>query len=286
MSTLEPKSQKRGFTLIELLVVIAIIAILAAILFPVFQKVRENARRTSCTSNLKQIGLAIIQYQQDTDEIFPQSNGSQGFGTSPSGNNWGQEIYPYVKSTGVFICPDSTDGSNFNGGIPNNTNPENATNIMVPCNDNVGAQQIPVSYGFNNFIGAQGLGGPRALAYVQEPASKIMVTERVAGEDGAQNQDGIGWSDWDTRNQPFSFYYGGRASHTGRWNCLYADGHVKTTIPTSTGGDGSSPNQWGCFSDAVASGAYPTVCNSGDVNGDNIGKGFADSVGNMIHQTK
>ena len=67
------KRRAFGFTLIELLVVIAIIAILAAILFPVFQKVRENARRTVCLSNEKQLGLAFIQYVQDSDETFPPS---------------------------------------------------------------------------------------------------------------------------------------------------------------------------------------------------------------------
>src|SRR3954462_467000 len=87
----------QGFTLIELLVVIAIIAILAAILFPVFARARENARRTSCLSNLKQIGLGIMQYTQDFDETLPvydyPPNGTHG---------WSNAIEPYLKSAQIF----------------------------------------------------------------------------------------------------------------------------------------------------------------------------------------
>ena len=94
---------RRAFTLIELLVVIAIIAILAAILFPVFQKVRENARRASCQSNLKQLGLAFIQYQQDADEKFPAFNSGD-----VADRGWATMIYPFVKSTGIYKCPDDS----------------------------------------------------------------------------------------------------------------------------------------------------------------------------------
>jgi prepilin-type N-terminal cleavage/methylation domain-containing protein/prepilin-type processing-associated H-X9-DG protein len=96
---------KRAFTLIELLVVIAIIAILAAILFPVFARARENARRASCQSNLKQIGLGILQYKQDYDERYPNEGG--GTLTDPG---WAYNIQPYVKSEQLFQCPSETGG--------------------------------------------------------------------------------------------------------------------------------------------------------------------------------
>jgi len=86
-----------AFTLIELLVVIAIIALLAAILFPVFSRARENARRASCQSNLKQLGLGMIQYAQDNDEHFTYANAG-----------WGGRIYPYVKNKDVYTCPSDT----------------------------------------------------------------------------------------------------------------------------------------------------------------------------------
>jgi prepilin-type N-terminal cleavage/methylation domain-containing protein len=95
------KKTRSGFTLIELLVVIAIIAILAAILLPVFASARENARKSSCQNNLKQLGIAVIAYTEDYDELTPGGAGNY---------NWDNQMYSYIKSSGVFKCPD--DASN------------------------------------------------------------------------------------------------------------------------------------------------------------------------------
>ena len=93
----------QAFTLVELLVVIAIIALLAAILFPTFSRARENARRSSCLSNMKQIGLGIAQYTQDYDERLPYS------GPKANGGRWANKIGPYLKNTSIFTCPSYTD---------------------------------------------------------------------------------------------------------------------------------------------------------------------------------
>jgi prepilin-type N-terminal cleavage/methylation domain-containing protein/prepilin-type processing-associated H-X9-DG protein len=95
-------SRKIGFTLIELLVVIAIIAILAAILFPVFARARENARRASCMSNEKQIGIAVMQYLQDYDERYMhQDEGASYY--------WFDPLQPYIRSEQVFRCPSDSE---------------------------------------------------------------------------------------------------------------------------------------------------------------------------------
>ena len=114
--------RKSGFTLIELLVVIAIIAILAAILFPVFAKAREKARQTSCLSNLKQLALATLMYAQDYDEKFPQTNFWYQYVANPAdfpgGTHW-PCIQPYIKNMQILACPSgqvsmfNTYGTNY-----------------------------------------------------------------------------------------------------------------------------------------------------------------------------
>lgn len=114
------KKSQGAFTLIELLVVIAIISIMAAILFPVFARARENARRSNCLSNLKQIGLGIMQYVQDYDETYPYASrytwGVYGEANSGSTTLWYPAVRPYIKNDQVFRCPSSTIESSVNIG--------------------------------------------------------------------------------------------------------------------------------------------------------------------------
>lgn len=134
---------RKGFTLIELLVVIAIIAILAAILFPVFARAREKARQASCESNLKQLGLAMMSYATDYDGCFPISTPScQAMGIN-SVQPWWTSTGPYVKNAGILMCPSAINNFINNSGCGNN----------VMCGQRVPGQ-IGLSYGMPIAIGS------------------------------------------------------------------------------------------------------------------------------------
>ncbi|BCM91029.1 hypothetical protein IAD21_02893 [Abditibacteriota bacterium] len=222
----------KGFTLIELLVVIAIIAILAAILFPVFARARENARKASCMSNMKQIGLGIMQYTQDYDERFPMRYYG-GSGATQEANTWRRVIYPYVKSTQLFSCPSNTN---------------NATRADDSTDANVSAAGLPTdaprfmrSYAIN---GANSFGGTppseynRAanLAEMVSSAEIVLVAEMSQGRGFTGD---IALSEWGDPNYAFK-------GHMGTSNFLFCDGHVKAMKPLATI---TTKNMWSCEDD-------------------------------------
>ncbi len=170
--------RKRGFTLIELLVVIAIIAILAAILFPVFQKVRENARRTQGLSNAKQLGLAIIQYTQDTDEKMPLCGHIENE-TNPQCelSEWQNAIYPFVKSEGAYKDP--------NDSIPVGGPNQSATDIRRGYGK-ISATSFIMGYYETNSASPGGLRTPHAYNEFTSPTQFILLREGMRGAFGGQ----------------------------------------------------------------------------------------------------
>ena len=195
-------TRKKGFTLIELLVVIAIIAILAAILFPAFARARENARRASCQSNLKQIGLGIMQYTQDYDEKFPSSGmGYNNPGTDSVEATWDTVIQPYIKSAQLIVCPSDSGSAR----VPHTIYGANATRSYSVTGQVFGdlAAGTPVS--------------PLSLSAVPAAALTVMVTER----DQASLTNWLSYDYTDNLGPSLVF------RHLETANMLYCDGHVK-----------------------------------------------------------
>lgn len=221
---------RAGFTLIELLVVIAIIAVLAAILFPVFARAREKARQISCLANEKQIGLAILQYGQDYDETFPLTYYLTSSSTTPQ--TWSRIIQPYVKSTRIFQCASEGDVTGNTAGT-----------------GDTAATAYQVHYAYNLYVGGNvGSTPPAIIPTMKAPARTVMLV------DGATlPRAGVDPEKWALKSAPaaiagrpdtlgrtsYALIHSGstsinlpdfgspRARHSGMVNVLWADGHAK-----------------------------------------------------------
>jgi len=210
------KNTRKAFTLIELLVVIAIIAILASILFPVFARARENARKASCQSNLKQIGLGVMMYLQDYDETYP-------WGNNYTNGYWYQLLEPYTKNTQIFVCP--TAGKiGYSGGYGWNL----AGTYIKTSSPSMGN-------GFGGYAGGyEGTptGNKVKMAEVDEPAETILVTDPTSSGYSGNGRYAIGYS----IRSYIPVLHGGQGysstavtvtDFSGGGNYLFADGHVK-----------------------------------------------------------
>jgi prepilin-type N-terminal cleavage/methylation domain-containing protein/prepilin-type processing-associated H-X9-DG protein len=204
---------RRGFTLIELLVVIAIIAILAAILFPVFARAREKARQSSCASNVKQLALAHMMYLQDYDEKFASCY-DDGNGYPAGRIIWADKLLPYVKNRQIFACPST------------NVDPMAPLAGRWPGSLQATRYQMPMQHVFQ-----EGWSGGVQLATFIAPAETAILLEsnnawyqhycaRHAIGSVQTNSSGITYINGSLNETTWPW-------HNGGCNCAYADGHVK-----------------------------------------------------------
>jgi len=196
---------RRGFTLIELLVVIAIIAILAAILFPVFARAREKARQTSCLSNVKQMGLGVMMYAQDYDERMPYHYRPSALPITMPDNSvtwtyspWANQVYPYINNLQIFVCPSSPEQFTF-------------------------GDWTSYNYSWNYY--PDGPNG-RKIAEFTHPAELLVL---VDGSSYIANPLSAPGADPTLRTNPGGHYYRDavKAWHNDGCNVAFADGHGK-----------------------------------------------------------
>jgi len=219
---------RKGFTLIELLVVIAIIAILAAILFPVFARAREKARQASCLSNVKQLTLGVMMYAQDYDDRLP---GTYIYHYTDAGARtgltWIPRVYPYIQSGtsggsgGVFYCPSYPGQYRF----------DKPTQFAIPSTPSI-------SYGMNIHLNISYDDGGMSLAQIEQPSNTILLADsgpsRVSTS-GTWNT-GMAYLVNETRldyflETPASLGYCIYTRHNGMANVGFVDGHAKAEGP-------------------------------------------------------
>lgn len=270
-----------AFTLIELLIVIAIIAILAAILFPVFASAREKARQTACVSDLKQIGLAVAQYEQDSDELPPN-------GWQDTGCGWAGQIYAYVKSTKVFICPSDpssmpacsylynsnliTGASTSWSGVALSQMTQPSRTIML-CEENGSGQGASIQWTPATELGYQQLGIASNQGTHMSPTGYLLGGNYDPYGAGGGDSSGASVMRYATgvvlgANTTLSYgaqhFTGVLGIHQGGACYLFADNHAKWLMPSQvTGGYNNNPSSGNpCkYGSANAWNAASVTCN-------------------------
>lgn len=255
-SHLDLPAPRTGFTLIELLVVIAIIAILAAILFPVFASAREKARQTACLNNMMQLGTGLLIYLQDYDDTFPMVRLADAAHPTPQVNwntfagsswNWKRALLSYVKSPAVYLCPSNAYAWEYTGQSTTMAKGDES-NIYYKPYGKLDGPQIPISYGLNGMCFHEGIptlwGEPnrgRDLSELKDPTDLIFIGESRAGHPDVHPA----WL-----GTTFMGNLGYMQSHNKGGNWVFADGHAKwlrlqtTYTPKNMWINPSDPVKW------------------------------------------